>query len=63
MRPDGYGISQGQLQGPAHGISIACMITAGNIGGTYIGHDRFVAIHPFTHIAIEVYAQHTSSFK
>jgi hypothetical protein len=63
MSADGDAMPKSQLDGAPHGIGIACMATAGDIGRTDKWKDRLVGDHPFSHIAIEIDPQHTISLR
>jgi hypothetical protein len=51
----GYIRSYGKFTGAEHGIRIAGMVSAGNIGAADKRHQQVVIARAFSHIAVNVY--------
>ena len=56
MRADSYAALEGEARGALHGVRVAGMAAAGDIGGGDVGHQRrFVRrVIQFAHVAVQV---------
>ena len=43
-----------KFNGLLHRLFIPCMISAGNVGAAYKGHEQCIIVHALAHIAIQI---------